>query len=882
MSWLFHRWLVVFGISLFVFKDSQSLFLRHVQSGKCITAEGLVYDNGGYSLPYWTIMTENCLDVNAQFRYLDSEILYNIGKDGTFVSADANRNYQKRLVIYKFINPRAKAYQNNDIHRLKQRATGTLYFYNEAKICSETSQTDYYVKGVKTCEGKPEQNFTFGALTEYNARMENVGCSKIQHMMIQAADYGNYDNNGTFNNNAAIDTQCSKLTNCQVKSLCGGNRSCELTMDNNLLPSQYCSDTSKQVYTKYTCVDTYSSSAITAAPKIRLTNRNAAFIEINDGSTWRRVVEENWDQNRQKMLCQHLGFEEINGNKIETRRLGSGQQIASGDLICYNTQSSGTSCCAHLEPSTSTTSIRIPYVRCKICNNPLLHNATAFPDSVFSGSGDSSNKYKDARITKGGWCPSESGSTYLLLDLQKQYHVTQAVVMADKKQTKWSGSYSLKYSHDTSYKNMEPILGNQNSYQASRTSLDIYNVRYVKIESTGNQDFCLRIELCGEVQTPAPVSNINVSPSNYSAYVTWQISTSTKDSSYITKIIIYLNSKEHKNISRGTQVTIDGLLPYTSYTVGIETQDGSSQKSNIVIETFKTSKAEPANPVAISYFSLNVSIAKQEFFIKEVMIIVQIASKTPTPVEDIQTNDLKPFQANTQDLYITAYFKADVLPLKFVIGDGKEYKFENERYINHPLKQNSSYIVFLRFFETKDSYYSTEWSSSVETMMKPLVKCPDSEKNAKQSNREEIRIDFIIPLVILVFCFLLSLGVIIYQRRLIQSYNGQKCRKASERAQQMTKFDSLSNKKRAKDIKASPKDLSNVTNDVAVYELPDSECTEQDRYQVEPEISTGQESPTYMSLKDSREPENVYQSLQPKKDKATVEYENPAFNGSRK
>ena len=93
----------------------------------------------------------------------------------------------------------------------------------------------------------------------------------------------------------------------------------------------------------------------------------------------------------------------------------------------------------------------------KICTNPLLHNTTAFPDSVFSGSGDSSNTYKDARITKGGWCPSGSGTTYLLLDLQKEYHITQVVVMADEEQTEWSGSYSLNYSHDTSLKNTEQV-----------------------------------------------------------------------------------------------------------------------------------------------------------------------------------------------------------------------------------------------------------------------------------------------------------------------------------------------------------------------------------------------------------------------------------------
>ena len=100
-------------------------------------------------------------------------------------------------------------------------------------------------------------------MTAYNAKMENVRCSPIQLMMVESADYGDYISSGTFNQNANIDEQCSKLTNCHVKSVCGGNRSCELTMDRNLLPSQYCSDTSKQIYTKYTCVDTYSSRIIT-------------------------------------------------------------------------------------------------------------------------------------------------------------------------------------------------------------------------------------------------------------------------------------------------------------------------------------------------------------------------------------------------------------------------------------------------------------------------------------------------------------------------------------------------------------------------------------------------------------------------------------------
>ena len=49
-----------------------------------------------------------------------------------------------------------------------------------------------------------------------------------------------------------------------------------------------------------------------------------------------------------------------------------------------------------------------------------------------------------------GWCPTESGDKYLKIDLQNEYRITRVVVMGDKNQTKWSGSYSVKYSHDES------------------------------------------------------------------------------------------------------------------------------------------------------------------------------------------------------------------------------------------------------------------------------------------------------------------------------------------------------------------------------------------------------------------------------------------------
>ncbi len=81
--------------------------------------------------------------------------------------------------------------------------------------------------------------------------------------------------------------------------------------------------------------------------------------------------------------------------------------------------------------------------------------------------------------------------------------------------------------------------------------------------------------------------------------------------------------------------------------------------------------------------------------------MVIVGRENQSSVECIRTNELKPYQANIKDPYIAAYLKADVLPLTFVIGDGKEYNSENEKYFNQPLKQNSSYFVFLMFFENQ-------------------------------------------------------------------------------------------------------------------------------------------------------------------------------------
>ena len=89
--------------------------------------------------------------------------------------------------------------------------------------------------------------------------------------------------------------------------------------------------------------------------------------------------------------------------------------------------------------------------------------------------------------------------------------------------------------------------------------------------------------------------------------------------------------------------------------------------------------------------------------LRDVMVIVQIALKNPQAVEEIKTSDLKPYERNTRGPYVTGYLKASAAnpSSKFVIGQGNTYYSNKETYSNRPLEKNTSYIVFLRYFESQ-------------------------------------------------------------------------------------------------------------------------------------------------------------------------------------
>ena len=147
-------------MSIILCLDCQGLFLRHTETGKCITvSEDLAYNSPSYAFPYFVEMTDKCLDTKAQFRYVNNELLHNIVKGGT-LGYYAKSWYNKRWVVYVGVVEEAKQNQDSLEQRLKQTAAGSLsLYYRSHPVCAEPSSKNLSSK--RYCDQK-NQTFTFG------------------------------------------------------------------------------------------------------------------------------------------------------------------------------------------------------------------------------------------------------------------------------------------------------------------------------------------------------------------------------------------------------------------------------------------------------------------------------------------------------------------------------------------------------------------------------------------------------------------------------------------------------------------------------------------------------------------------------------------------
>ena len=108
-------------------------------------------------------MTNNCLDVKAQFRYLNSELLQNIANGGILMASKSPK-YKKKWAVYRGVHATAKKTQRSPNHYLKQTNSGSLSLY-KMHVCAEPSikvKTSYVLMVEDSPCRKKKQEFTFG------------------------------------------------------------------------------------------------------------------------------------------------------------------------------------------------------------------------------------------------------------------------------------------------------------------------------------------------------------------------------------------------------------------------------------------------------------------------------------------------------------------------------------------------------------------------------------------------------------------------------------------------------------------------------------------------------------------------------------------------
>ena len=102
-------------------------------------------------------MTINCLSGDAQYLYLDNEVLHTIedkGMQGVIASWGMLVPSSRQLIICSAVNVRG---------RLKQTDAGSLLFYNSyPRLCVEPQANDIEAKSY--CN-TTKQEFTFGKST---------------------------------------------------------------------------------------------------------------------------------------------------------------------------------------------------------------------------------------------------------------------------------------------------------------------------------------------------------------------------------------------------------------------------------------------------------------------------------------------------------------------------------------------------------------------------------------------------------------------------------------------------------------------------------------------------------------------------------------------
>ncbi|XP_028402631.1 uncharacterized protein LOC114525466 isoform X2 [Dendronephthya gigantea] len=528
--------LSAFIVSLLYLHSVAGFFVKHVKTGMCIydTAQIQSQGSGAGNLSFLEL-SNNCLDPAAQFRFRDNGAMLNLKRRGCLAAFVNSFSGHYLHMFYLFVPAASVSLDNSSCaqdpgrkiyRRITQTSWGGLSVYYKGRFVHSVFQNwcavprtltplvqsyriDSFIGLEYNCNYAEDRRFNFGSVTCYGKTTENVTCPKDQFMVVNTASYRGLSDSKTCG--LSDDYSCTVDVTCLVKKQCDGQHECKITVDKTLFSDDLCPGLKKYLYFEYRCfndVKIYNDVCVRGV-SLSLSNSslpNEGIVRITANNWTKSVCAGSLNDKAKNIVCAHMGYKRAE-SVVNTPVLPDSKiEIFSGTINC-NHDDNDLSFCS-LTISTSSCS-QLSYIKCHICDSPLLEDKERFPDSSFTASVSSEGyRASDARISSGSsWCaPVSDDKHYLQVDFKRLYSINYVATFGDGTSAKWVKTYILNYTTDLiNWKQSHAVFqkifrGNQNAFNgAAIRNLNGLTTRALRfIPLSYEVQPCMRIEICGQ------------------------------------------------------------------------------------------------------------------------------------------------------------------------------------------------------------------------------------------------------------------------------------------------------------------------------------------------------------------------------------------------
>ncbi|XP_046858728.1 receptor-type tyrosine-protein phosphatase T-like [Xenia sp. Carnegie-2017] len=480
-----------------------------------------------------------------------------------------------------------------------------------------------------------------GSVTCFGEKITNASCPNNQYMVIKKAEYRGLNEGNVCG--SSYNYSCSFDVTCHLKRRCDGQRVCNISVDDNLFPSNICVGLNKYLYFEYQCNDTMTSLD-------DICYDNSAILKLNVPGCLQGVNK--WGTGyRLDMLYIHNDARNINeaacvnNNAVKQTSWGGLQMRyyrAGNQFQCLRPRTSkelqdNQGVHPYLKMASCKSAPKNQFHFGHICARPLLNDTKKFPDSLFSASkAINLHNAANARISSGrSWCaPTADGNHYLQIRFEKLYAINSVAIFGDTTTLIWVTKYHINTTSDlinwesVSNQNSQKVFkGNKNGYKDAAISniKGRTRTRALRlIPVTYKNRPCIRVELCGGELLPSSPTGLNItySASRY-VIISWmdpQNIAVTPGADVVNPLIkfrfilkkqrkVILNKTEPSNVAK--PYMLSNLIPNTMYTVVVTAgnSEGFGDAANV---SFKTKEDVPEGP------PLNITISVISSFISHV------------------------------------------------------------------------------------------------------------------------------------------------------------------------------------------------------------------------------------------------------------------------